>query len=323
MIEVFKKYLKSRCSESEFDAFVNLFLDTKKQQELERNMAENWRTMKDVETAPDLSAVLYKIHFEMNKMEVRGESGRKLFSWVTRIAAVLFVPLALAFFLNIQNDEISVEPQTVSTPLASKTKFLLPDGSIVHLNAGSSLTYPRNFASDKRLVQLTGEAYFDVVKDDIPFEVETSVLTVNVYGTAFNVMTYKNAVPEVTLERGKVSVSTENGIPQILKPGEQALIDTLSRSISVHSVETGLFTSWINNKLIFRNEPLGDVIQRLERWYNISIEMEDDLLAQKKLNATIEYESVSEVMELLEITLPLVFKYDKNERKLLIKSNEP
>ncbi|MFV0268760.1 MAG: FecR domain-containing protein [Draconibacterium sp.] len=75
--------------------------------------------------------------------------------------------------------------------------------------------------------------------------------------------------------------------------------------------------------MIFKNEPLGDVIQRLERWYNISIDIQDELLAQKRLNATIEYESVSEVMDLLEITLPLKFEYNKNERKLVIKNNEP
>jgi ferric-dicitrate binding protein FerR (iron transport regulator) len=271
-----------------------------------------------------LLPTLHKIHFEINQQEKTGSKSGNFVTYLTRIAAVLFIPLAIAFFFTIQKNTFSdIEIQTISTPLASKTNFELPDGSVVYLNSGSSLSFPGQFTGEKRLVKLTGEAYFDVKKSKQPFEVETSALTVDVFGTAFNVMAYKNALPEVTLERGKVVVRSKSDDQRILQPGEQAVIDTLDNTISVNNVETGLFTSWINNRLIFKNEPLENVIQRLERWYNISIDIEDENLAQKRLNATIEYESISEVMELLEITLPLKFEYKKNERKLIIKTSQP
>lgn len=323
MKEFFKKYLESKCSESEFIAFINLFLNKEKQQELEWGMEEHWKKAPTKAITPNLSPTLFKIHYEINKQEKGGNNERRFITYLTRVAAILFIPLAIAFFFYTQNDTVTEQMQTISTPLASKTSFALPDGSFVYLNAGSSLSFPKSFNGNKRLVKLDGEAYFDVVKSKHPFEVETSKLTVDVYGTAFNVMAYKEALPEVTLERGKVAVTTEKGGQRFLNPGEQARIDTINQSILVKAVETNLFTSWINNKLIFKNEPLENVIQRLERWYNISIEIDDEMLAQKRLNATIEYESISEIMDLLEITLPLKFEYKKNERKLVIKNNEP
>ncbi len=323
MKEFFKKYLESKCSESEFLTFINLFLKKENQQELEWGMEEHWKRVPTKATTPDLSPTLFKIHYEINKQEKGGNNERRFFTYLTRIAAILFIPLAVAFFFYTQNKTAAEQMQTISTPLASKTSFALPDGSFVYLNAGSSLSFPKSFNGNKRLVKLDGEAYFDVVKSKNPFEVETSKLTVDVYGTAFNVMAYKKALPEVTLERGKVAVTTGNDEQRFLNPGEQARIDTINQRILVNTVETNLFTSWINNKLIFKNEPLENVIQRLERWYNISIEIDDEMLAQKRLNATIEYESISEIMDLLEITLPLKFEYKKNERKLVIKNNEP
>ena len=324
MKEYFKKYLEARCSGDEFLSFINLFLNAENQIELEKDMEEDWKGIRSIESTPDLLPTLHKIHFEINQQEKTGSKSGNFVTYLTRIAAVLFIPLAIAFFFTIQKNTFSdIEIQTISTPLASKTNFELPDGSVVYLNSGSSLSFPGQFTGEKRLVKLTGEAYFDVKKSKQPFEVETSALTVDVFGTAFNVMAYKNALPEVTLERGKVVVRSKSDDQRILQPGEQAVIDTLDNTISVNNVETGLFTSWINNRLIFKNEPLENVIQRLERWYNISIDIEDENLAQKRLNATIEYESISEVMELLEITLPLKFEYKKNERKLIIKTSQP
>ncbi len=323
MKEYLKKYLKNNCSESEFFSVINLFLKKENQNELEKNMEENWSEINSNIETPDLSSTLYKIHYEINKQEKSVSKTRNIFNYLTRVAAVLLIPVSIALFFAIQENNTAVGTQTISTPLAAKTNFQLPDGSVVYLNSGSTLSFPTKFTGEKRLVTLSGEAYFDVKKEKHPFEVKTSLLTVDVLGTAFNVMAYKNTQPEITLERGEVVVKSKSDQQQFLHPGEQAVIDTLSQIIFVNNVETDLFTSWINNRLIFKNEPLGDVIQKLERWYNITIKIEDEALAQKRLNATIEYESISEVMELLKITLPLTYEYKKTERKLIIRSIQP
>ncbi|MFV0268761.1 MAG: FecR family protein [Draconibacterium sp.] len=243
----FKKYLEGKCSGSEFLAFINMFLKPEKQTELGQSMQEHWTEMPLEQEAPDLSPTLHKIHFEINNREREGKQNNRLITYLTRIAAVLFIPLTIAFFLNIQKSSVNEEIQTISTPLASKTSFTLPDGSAVYLNAGSSISFPKSFSGDKRWVKLDGEAYFDVAQSKRPFEVETPALTVDVYGTAFNIMAYNNALPEVTLERGKVAVTSKTGEQRFLNPGEHALIDTISQSIAVNTVETNLFTSWIIN----------------------------------------------------------------------------
>ncbi|WP_319501471.1 FecR domain-containing protein [uncultured Draconibacterium sp.] len=320
MKEYYTKYLENNCSEKEFQQFIELFVKPDQQSVLDANMKEHWKRTKAGEgETPDLSDTLHKIHFEINNQEPRKGKTRKLVNNLTRVAAVLFIPLAIAFFFTLGKKDISMEMQTVSTPLASKTYFVLPDGSEVWLNSGSTLSYPKQFSRKRRMVKLSGEAYFDVQKSKTPFEVVTENVQVNVLGTAFDVMSYSNTNPEVTLERGKVQLITNSGEQQILAPGQQAVIDAENSSIQVQNVDTEIYSSWIDNKLIFRNESLKDVIERLERWYNIEIELDGQFVSDKKLTATIEYESITEVMDLLEITLSLKYEYDKNERKLIVK----
>jgi ferric-dicitrate binding protein FerR (iron transport regulator) len=238
---------------------------------------------------------------------------------LTRAAAILLFPLAIAFLLQLQKNGNRPENiQTISTPLASKTTFQLPDGSTVWLNSGSSISFPDEFNGDCRLVKLEGEAFFDVKKGEKPFRVETSHFTVGVLGTAFNVMAYAGEVPAVTLERGKVTLETASKKQAALLPGQQAVVDTVKQSISLNNVEPNLFSSWVRNQLIIKNEPLGTVINKLERWYNIEIDLADQSLRDIQMTANIEFESIREVMELMELTLPVKYEYHKNTRKLVV-----
>ena len=319
MKNYFKRYLGNNCSAKDFESFIELFVDEKKRPILDQQIARNWDETSLQGDTPDLNDTLHKIHFEINKQEEKkGQSVRWLTS-LTRIAAVLLLPLAIAFFFQFQENRENKEIfQTISTPLASKTSFDLPDGSKVWLNSGSSISFPKTFDDDERIVKLKGEAYFDVKKGKRPFRVETEMFTVNVLGTAFNVMAYDHEIPAVTLERGKVSLKTISNNQQIMHPGQQAVIDTMHQVISLQDVDTDLFSSWINNQLILNNEPLGKVINRLERWYNIRIEVEDQSLFEKRMTANIEFESIREVMELMQLTLSVNYEYNKDLRKLKI-----
>lgn len=313
----FKKYLESNCTEKEFRSFVELFVRTEDQPVLEKNMEEDWEHRKTGET-PDLSPELHRIHYEINRLEkVRSKS--QLLIYLTRVAAVLFIPLAIAFYFQVQKEDTSgVIMQTISTPPASRTSFELPDGSKVWLNSGSSVSFPKEFGGQNRFVRLSGEAYFDVKAGEGHFEVKTSHFTVDVLGTAFNVMAYEHELPAVTLERGKISLETRSKQHEALVPGQQAIIDTLKQSILLKDVETDLYSSWIRDQLIFKDEPLGTVLSRLERWYNIDISVTDRRLLEIPMTATIRFESVREIMELMDLTLPINYEYDKKERKLTI-----
>ncbi|MDD4192294.1 MAG: FecR domain-containing protein [Mangrovibacterium sp.] len=316
----FRKYLDNRCTEEEFRSFLDLFMKPGNRQVLEEDMKEDWKRETGGAT-PDLSETLYRIHYEINRQEQQQPKVRRLVTFMTRIAAILLLPLSIAYFLQLQKDTGEQEVlQTISTPLASKTSFELPDGSKVWLNSGSSLRFPKAFDGKTRLVQLTGEAYFDVKKGERPFQVETAHVTVAVLGTAFNVMAYGHELPAVTLERGKVLLETRSKKHEFLVPGQQAVIDTLNQSITMRMVETNLYSSWIRDQLIFKNETLASVVNRLERWYNIRIVVTDPDLLGIPMTATIGYESIREVMELMDMTLPIKYRYNKEERELVISS---
>lgn len=313
-----KKYLANNCTENEFRSVLNLFTSPEKQKELEENMQEDWSSRRPQSDGPDLTPDLHKIHFEISRREHVRTGPKRLLVYLTRAAAVLFIPLAIAFLLQLQKKVPAPGiMQTISTPLASRTTFDLPDGSKVWLNSGSSVSFPADFSGERK-VNLKGEAFFDVKKGSSPFLVEASGFTVKVLGTAFNVMAYHNEQPAVTLERGKILLQSVSGQQMDLQPGQQAIIDTLNHSVRKRNVEARLYSSWTQNQMIFQNEELGEVINRLERWYNVDIQVKDPGLLRTPLTATIEYESIWEVMELMNLTLPISFEYDKNTRKLKI-----
>jgi ferric-dicitrate binding protein FerR (iron transport regulator) len=188
----------------------------------------------------------------------------------------------------------------------------------VWLNAGSSISFPGKFDGKTRSVKLIGEAYFDVKADQIPFLVETPRFTVNVLGTAFDVMAYEGEPASVTLERGKVELQNEGKSLGFLDPGQQAQFSQGSDKINIDKVESEIFTSWKENRLIFQSEPLELLAKRLERWYNLTIVISDPSLNSLKVTGKIEVESFSEVLDLMEYTLPIKYQYNKNERILTI-----
>lgn len=317
MNDFLKKYLTDNCTESEFKSVLNLFISPEKQRELEKNMQEDWE-QRPQSVTPDLTHDLHKIHFEISRHEQVRTEPKRVLVYLTRIAAILFVPLAIAFFWQQQKkDPAAGIMQTISTPLASRTTFDLPDGSKVWLNSGSSVSFPADFSSERK-VTLAGEAFFDVKKGNSPFIVEAPGFTVNVLGTAFNVMVYDNEQPAVTLERGRISLQSVSGAHLELEPGQQAIIDTSAHTLSKRNVQTRLYSSWIENQMIFQNEELGAVLNRLERWYNIKIQVKDVELLKIPMTATIEYETVWEVMDLMDLTLPIGYTYDKDKRELKI-----
>jgi len=314
----FRKYLDNNCTADEFRSLIDFFVKPEHQQELETNMHEDWKDGRELDS-PGLKRTLQRVHDEINRQQPLMPQSRRLMTYLTRVAALLFIPLAIAYLIQLQQSEqASAIMQTISTPLASKTDFELPDGSHVWLNSGSSVSFAKSFDGKTRRVKLNGEAYFDVKKTERPFQVETAHVTIDVLGTAFNVMAYDHEQPAVTLERGKITLKTSANQEETLAPGQQAVIDTLSHAIQLQQVETNLYSAWIRNQLIFKNAPLGHVTSRLERWYNIDIRINDPSLMDIQMTATIEMESVGEIMELMDLTLPVSYRYDKNKRELTI-----
>lgn len=218
-----------------------------------------------------------------------------------------------------QSDEqqISESNQQLVIPRGGENTVILSDGTTVHLNAGSKLTYPVCFRGKSRTVLLEGEAYFDVARDEKhPFVVQTRFGEVTVLGTAFNVNAYNDASAcYTTLVNGKVSFSTSNQKTITLSPGEQAVVS--AGGVKKRSVNLEEYTGWVSGMYVFNNRSLEEIMNTFERWYDIQVYYETSALRSITYSGNLKrYGSVNSFLDALELTGDLTYKV--NGRKVLI-----
>lgn len=187
-------------------------------------------------------------------------------------------------------------------PYGKTFKIMLSDGTAVNMNAGSSLKYPVQFIKGhNREVVLDGEAFFDVTKDKAhPFIVKTRGVDVKVLGTKFNVSSYKeDADINTVLIEGSVSLSDAANRKVMLVPGEKGSWNSKNPDIAVETVDTRFYTEWINGEIVFRKTAFRDIIIKLERTYNVTIENNRKDILDKKFNASFNknIESIEKVLE--------------------------
>jgi ferric-dicitrate binding protein FerR (iron transport regulator) len=189
---------------------------------------------------------------------------------------------------------------------------VLPDGSKVWLNAGSELRYKNSFNSKLREVELEGEAFFEVMKDHSKlFKVNTGKVSVEVYGTAFNVKNYKEENNlEVTVESGNVGVVGNGCKLADLAKGKQLSMNRESNAVTLTSPDLGIITAWKNNELVFDGTPFEEVIRYLERWYGVNITIEEKMKRKHNYTFKVKTESFRELLELLKEITPLQYKID-------------
>ncbi|WP_375582173.1 FecR family protein [Cyclobacterium xiamenense] len=217
---------------------------------------------------------------------VRNHSGlsRHLRTWLRYAAclALLFFVLREVGFMERFTDaeRVSVpEAQTTwivkSNPKGRKSKILLPDSSVVFLNADSELSYPRNF-KENRQVRLTGEAFFEVKKyKQLPFVVKAAHLTTTVLGTSFNINTDYLESTAVALATGKIHIRNDDtGKDMLLRPGEASLVFRGEQPMKKYTVDPEKISLWTEGVLHFDKEPFALVKTKLENWYGVQIAVE-------------------------------------------------
>ncbi len=192
---------------------------------------------------------------------------------------------------------------TLSTPTGGQYNIVLADGTKVFLNAVSSIKYPTQFNGDQRIVELEGEAYFEVAKNkNKPFLVKSDNQTIEVLGTHFNVHAYANeSAIKTTLLEGSVAVSSKNQ-KAILKPGQQSNVSESSNKIAVKEVDTEAAIAWKNGRFKFDNADLKSVMKQLERWYGIKVEYRGDVSDVRFNGGTFRNKNLSEVLKVLELS---------------------
>jgi len=196
---------------------------------------------------------------------------------------------------------------TIETPRGGQYQVRLPDGSKVWLNAASKLIYPVSFnGRGQRVVELSGEAYFEIFKNKLqPFVVKSKNQEVTVLGTHFNVNSYSDEPDtKTTLLEGSVRI---NGT--ILKPNEQAVL--AGGKLSVKEVEAVSFTDWKDGQFYFRNEALPSVMRKLARWYNVDIQFQGQIDQSTTFSGVVsKYDQISKVLTLMEKSEGLHFKIE-------------
>jgi transmembrane sensor len=174
------------------------------------------------------------------------------------------------------NDKEGDGFNTFTTPRGGEYHVVLPDGSMVWLNAASSIKFPTKFAATERRIELTGEAYFEVAKDKRkPFRVKFNNQEVEVLGTHFDIMAYADE-PETktTLLEGSVKISRDN-IKQILVPGQQAVSNAATKGFIVQQANVQEVMAWKNGFFMFKNVSIANVMRQASRWYDVDVDFLD------------------------------------------------
>ncbi len=238
---------------------------------------------------------------------------KRTFNRLLPYAVMFILVLGSIFFYyhkkSIDKAAFNNKTITVITKNGQRSQVVLPDSSVVWLNSGTTLTYRYNFSEHRREVMLNGEAFFKVAHNEkLPFNVQCNDIVISVLGTEFDV----NAYPEtgkvcVALESGKVALS-HNRIESFnytLKPGQLAAYNLLSNAIQVNNTDVSRYTSWKDGRLIFRDEPIKTVFEKLERWYNIHIEVIDEKVYESIFTGTFQNESYEQIFKLIEYSCPI------------------
>ncbi|WP_423126332.1 FecR family protein [Gaoshiqia sp. Z1-71] len=216
------------------------------------------------------------------------------------MAATLLIVIGLQLHFSVFSDNpVSL---AASTTYGSRTEITLPDGTAVHLNAGSSISYQRNASNRDRQVSFSGEGFFDVAKSNHPFVITTGDgMKLKVLGTKFNLQAYPgDAIIQTALIEGKVELQVEGGHTLTLLSGQTANFEKNGKTLSLVQGPMAQVLSWLENKLYMDHMSLGEVCKRLERQYDVRIEIEDQILAGSiHYSGVLSEETISDVLDAL------------------------
>jgi transmembrane sensor len=274
----------------------------------------------------------------------RGKIKRTI-KYAGAVAALLILTVGSIWLWNTSQATTPPQKNIVSTKNGSKSKIELPDGTQVWLNVGSRIKYDENYGKENRELTLTGEAYFDVAHDEKkPFILHTRKMNIKVLGTIFNVKAYPgDELTEAALIRGSIEV-TFPGRPLeklILKPNDKiSIVNKESRkadtvrlkqagnkerpAITVSSIQyepadsAVIETAWVNNKLIFRSKTFEELTRDIERWFNVTVQVQDASILDEKFTGTFSNETITDALDALSLSYPLHYKFNRNNNTVTI-----
>jgi ferric-dicitrate binding protein FerR (iron transport regulator) len=338
--ELLEKYCNNRCTEEELKYILHWFEVSARKPEGKQILFEVWDKPSDNECDIDYDLLLDKLHHEVNLTQsrtllkkadenlIKYRIRERILKYFARAAAILIIPV-LGFtlylssrYVTLKHDQLiagKVSNEVISS-VDAITKVTLPDGTKVWLNHSSSLKYPAVYLENRRDVELIGEGYFEVAHNpEKPFFVTAGEIEIKALGTEFNIMAYPDEDRiETSLINGSIELHgsnlTGNSVPLVrMKPSDLAIFQKSSKELSVLSIPDDRYFAWKLGKLVFNEEPMDKVAEKLSRWFNVEVEIKDTELLELTYTATFINETLPQVMELIAIASPVSYSISKRE----------
>jgi ferric-dicitrate binding protein FerR (iron transport regulator) len=320
--EIIDKYFKDQCSEEELEQVLSWFQTQEGRAFIENDIdRQNRRVVKnaDMFLYPDFDSK--KIFSRIQQHKKRGLRRSRWF--MIRVASILLIA-ALVSSLLYWGDIIALEkpphkpaPISYITGSGQQKIISLSDGTKIRMNEGSKLMVPRKTTQGKRAVTLKGEAHFEVVHDqNHPFVVNANGAMIRVLGTKFNVKIDSVAGNiQVAVTEGKVSLKkkgTDDAAGALLTRNHFGTLRLSDSQITIERGNVRNYLSWINKRLIFKGESLGQISWQLERLYDIRIQFETEQIKELNLTADFEKTDIRKVLNVISNTLDIHYKMNEN-----------
>lgn len=264
--------------------------------------------------------ILSEIHHTINMKAQKPTLVRRLYVGMSRVAAILIIPLMITLYMvgrHQGSKSLAVLQNTISVPLGATSNFVLPDGTHVALNSGTTLTYPMSFGNQAcRIVALNGEGFFKVKKDKkYPFIVKMNGMDIKVTGTTFNARAYKDE-PDVTVALvegavllGKQKPTNDFELNSALHPMEVAVFNKVGKQITLtQKNDLTKYIAWTQGRTVFDNDPIQTVTQKLEKLYNVQVVISDKELLQYQLTATFTNEPLERALKIISLSSPISYR---------------
>lgn len=325
------KVVSGNASKDELSRLEIWQLESETNQRIYKQSLKAWKAGSSSITSKEITQDKINVQNQVNRSLVHQLNRSKRFANIYKLAAAVAIPIALAISLYFVNNSYKVElPQSiceVSSPKGHVSKCILPDGTEVWLNAGSTLSYDASgFHGKQREVELEGEAYFEVVSNKKnPFLVNTELANVYVTGTSFNVKAYTDTKQfETVLAEGRVELqfNMKNQQTVKMKPGERAIYKVDKKEMLIQDVNAAMYSAWRKGELLFKDATLNDLIKELERIYDIQFVLEDKSIGDYRFRGMFSYSNnLIDALEKIKITAGVDY-YIENKSVWLKKDNK-
>ena len=322
--DLLKKFQSGNLSLSDFKELVSTVNDSS-DQELEDFFFEEWNKF---DTYPSLSQEkIDSLYCHLHKKMKISPFYKITRHWGQIAASILLLfasGLTILYYIQHQELQTLAEQDVIVRSGDSGTSQVsLPDGTLVRLNANSSLTY-QNFGQNNRKVKLSGEGYFEVKKNtEKKFIVNTGYIDVTVLGTKFNLYAYEDKdIIEMALVEGHVNVSTSKPPYQTIcvKPNEKVTYNKYDNKLNIEKTTTKIETAWLNKELVFREEKLENVFQCLSRKFRVKFSIDSSISVDDVYTGAFDDEKIEDILEVLKIHYG--FNYTVKDGKINIRMNK-